>query len=256
MIRRPPVPALIALLMLPAAGHAQLALHAGVEYFRWKERTTPAVEETGAMFAFGFDYTQRADAGFLFAYRGRIWGGDVDYDGATLFTGDPVKSTTSYFGVTNELQARWRRPIEDGYFFDLVFGAGWDGWRRELSPIQKEDFDIVYLRLGTDFDTFRTDRWMIGLGVKFPMWAREDAHLTALGFDRNPILKPKRDVSAYAQVGYRFDRNWRVVGYADGYRFRESDAEPVTHATEGAMFVFQPASSMLNIGVKVEYSLR
>lgn len=256
MIRRILLSAFIACLLFPVPAAAQLAAHVGVEYLRWKERTVPEVRETGALFAIGVDYTQAADRGLLFAYRGRLWTGDVDYEGAELFTGIPVKSTTSYFGMSNELQSRWRRQIEEGYFVDLVLGVGWESWRRELSRFQKEDYDVAYVRIGMDFDTPEIDKWMIGLGVKYPVWTRLDAHLTSIGFDRNPELKPGRDVSAYAQAGYRFDRSWRVIAYADGYRFKESDGEIVNHSTQGTVEVFQPASSMLTVGAKVEYSFR
>lgn len=256
MIRRMLYPIIIGGLFLPAAALAQVAMHVGAEYFRWQEQTTPKIEETGPMFSIGFDYTQAADSGFLFGYRGRLWTGEMDYEGAELFSRAPLKGTTGYFGVTNELQGRWRRQIEEGYHFDVVLGVGWDRWRRALSRFQKEEYDVAYVRLGMDFDTPEVDRWMIGVGAKYPLWTRLDAHLTAIGFDRNPMLKPKRDISAYAHAGYRFDRQWRLIAYADGYRFGESDPEPVTHVTEGALLVFQPESSLLTVGARVEYSFR
>src|SRR4051794_9224783 len=71
--------------LFPALARAELTLSAGVDYLNWSETTTPEVTESGLMYVLGLAYTQNRDAGALFAYRGKLWGGKVDYDGATLF---------------------------------------------------------------------------------------------------------------------------------------------------------------------------
>src|SRR4051812_9582633 len=88
-----------------APAYAQWSIDGKVEHFRWQEKTSPSVTETGPRFGLGLGYTQNKTGGWMFAYRGEFYGGDVDYKGATLFGGTPVDSTTSYTGLLNELQA-------------------------------------------------------------------------------------------------------------------------------------------------------
>ena len=70
-----------------------------------------------------------------------------------------------------------------------------------------------------------------------------------------PTLKPGRDVNLYGNIGYRFDEKLSVTVYYDGFEFKQSRLEPVTRGAS-AGFVFQPASGMSVIGLKVEYRLR
>lgn len=256
MLRTPIFALMLALVSIQA--QAQLAVSAGIEYLKWEEETTPAVTETGPLLALGLEYTWDQPEGFVFRYRGRFYTGDVAYDGAFLFSGTPVKSTTSYLGIDNEIQARYRKPIEDEYWLDLVLGLGWDSWQRKLSASQKEDFDVAYARLGAEFDTHATASWLIGFGVKYPLWIREDAHLTDIGFDSNPQLKPGRDISFYGRLGYHIDRNLRLIAYADGFRFKQSAGVDVNEVALGLgpTVLVQPRSKLFIGGVKLEYAFQ
>ncbi len=243
-------------IFLPTDAHAQLSLSVGTEYFKWEEDTSPDVTEEGALFAFGISYTQERSDGPLLGYRGRLWTGTVDYTGSTLFSGQPIMGSTGYFGFTNELQGRWRRQLQvNNSRLDIVAGAGIDAWRRELSSVQREDFLVVYVRTGIVVDAKRKYAWILGAGVKFPVWIREDAHLTNIGFDSNPRLNPGGRLSAYAQLGYRFSNALRIIGYADGYHFSRSNEVNVTEIKQGLgnTTLFQPASEMLVLGIKLEY---
>ena len=244
--------------LMPAISQAEFAVNAGVEYFDWTEDTTPKVKETGPMFTLGLAYTQDREKGWLFAYRGKIWGGSADYEGATLFGGTPLKSTTNYEGINNELQARWRRVGTSGSSLDGVLGLGLDLWRRELSSIQKEDYSIGYLRLGIESNANYNGQWTVGLGLKFPFWTYENAHLDEIGFDSNPILHPGREVSPYGSLGYRFTPKFQVVGYYDGFRFGKSNEVQANEIANGLgpTTLFQPSSSMAIYGIKFEYLLR
>ena len=46
---------------------------------------------------------------------------------------------------------------------------------------------------------------------------------SSLGFDRNPTLQPGKEWSVYAQIGYRFRRNWQLIGFMYSVRFGESN---------------------------------
>ncbi|HVY05931.1 MAG TPA: hypothetical protein VHB46_08135 [Burkholderiales bacterium] len=248
---------LAAALLLPAIAHAQLVINGGVEYFRWTEETTPEVRETGEVGFLGLAWTQAKDEGTLFGYRGRIWGGTVDYDGATLFGGMPLQSKTTYEGINNEAQIRYRKSGGASGSLDGLLGIGLDLWRRELSSVQKEDYSIGYVRLGIESNTNYKGQWTAGIGVKYPFWTYENAHFDKIGFDSNPILHPGKEVSPYASLGFRFTPKFQTVAYYEGYRFSRSDPVQTNEVANGLgpTSLVQPASNMSIFGIKLEYML-
>lgn len=236
---------------------AQLTITAGIESFHWEEATDPVVEEDGFLFALGLAYTQKRDEGAVWAYRGRFWTGEVDYNGSTLFTNQPLTGTTAYVGLENEAQFRWRKPLRDGrYGRDLVLGLGVDRWRRELSAQQYEDYTVIYTRAGIEVHSASPRSWQFALGAKYPLQVYENAHLTNIGFDRNPELNPGGKISAYAELGYRFDRTWQLTGYLESYRFSRSNEEQITEIANGygPQTVYQPASDMTIVGIKLQWA--
>jgi len=244
--------------LFPALARAELTLSAGVDYLNWSETTTPEVTESGPVYALGLAYTQNRDAGLLFAYRGKVWGGKLDYDGATLFGGTPVKSKTDYLGVSNEAQVRWRKAGKPSGSLDGVLGAGVDVWRRTLSTVQSEDYAVGYLRLGVESGSDDSSRWTASVGFKYPVWTYLNAHFNDIGFDSNPILHPGKDVAPYGSLGYRFTSTLQVVGYYEGFRFGRSDAVQANEVAAGlgATTLVQPASTMSVFGIRAEYLLR
>ena len=227
---------------------------AGVEYFNWKESITPTVKETGPRVALGLNWTQNKEAGWLAAYRLKVYKGNVDYEGAFLFTGTPVSSRTHYFGYTNEIQGIYRTADRS---FEFVSGLGWDSWQRNLSPQQEEDYDIYYVRLGININTRTKQGFFGGGGAKFPIYTTEDAHLQSIGADQNPRLHPGRDLSLYGELGYRINPKWDLIGYYDSFRFRQSNVVTVSAnaIAPGASFiVFQPQSRMDIVGLKIQYT--
>lgn len=253
-----PVAWLAAAALLPAPSIAQVALSGGASWFHWDEDTSPTVTESGPLFGLGFEYFVPREAGLILGYRGKLWFGEMDYEGSTLFPPHiPVQATTDYTGFSNELQSRYRTPARSGRFSDLVFGLGYDTWERRLSRIQREDYRVFYARLGFENSSRQTRSWTFGGGIKYPFWTHEDAHLDEVGFDSNPALKPDGAISLYAEIGYRFDVRWRLVGYYDGYRFNESDPVQVNDLVMGmgTVTLVQPASTMSILGLKLEYRL-
>ena len=242
-----------ALAALPA--HAQLAVTAAVEYFQWIEDTSPIeVREQGPLFVLGLEYTQPKDQGWLFAYRGKVYTGTVQYDGALLSAPSvPVSGDTSYFGVTNEVQLRYRLLPQRSYRFDLVGGAGYDFWERELSDVQTEDYQVAYVRLGIALDTTSDRGWMLGTGLKYPVWTEEDAHFTDFGYQQNPKLQPVGRVSPYVYAGFRFQPHLALVGYFDSYSFGASDPVTVSSSGGGSTQFYQPASVQYNFGIGLQY---
>jgi hypothetical protein len=233
--------------------HADLRAGVGTEFLSWKEDTTPEVKENGGLIAFALEGTQASDGGLLLAYRGRLYAGVVQYEGSELFPPRrPVSSTTEYLGTSQEVQGRYRFLVGDLRPLDLVLGVGVDLWQRKLSAKQKEDFVIGYARLGLESDS-DVKGVLVGGGLKYPFYTWENAHLTDIGFTTNPILEPGKQVSPYAFFGYRFESPFALMLYVDTFRFGRSQLEPVTHATQGALSAFQPASTRLNVGFRVVF---
>ncbi len=245
-----------ALLALSAGAQAGWSVSADLEAFQWKEDGTPSVSERGPRYGLSWGYLNERDAGWQWAYRGQFRRGTVDYSGAFLFTGQPTSARTRYTGLVNELQGIYRFP--QSYGFELLGGLGFDYWERNILPSQKEDYSVVFARLGFNIDPRAARGFFGGAGVKVPFYVSENAHLDELGFDQNERLNPKGELSVYAQAGYRFAARWSLIGYYDGYRFGESKTVTTTSsAFPGTQFLlFQPASKVDSFGLKLQYEFR
>lgn len=243
---------LATMLSVPVSAFAGWHLGGGVEYFQWTEEPNNIVKETGPMLQVNGGFTQDKDSGPLFAYRGRVYGGEVDYDGALLFdTSTRVKGEVQYSGTSHEAQLRLRIANSWSNGLDFVLGGGFDTWERRLSSSQKEQYFIGFARLGIDVD--QKDRgWLFGLGLKYPFYTYERAYLS--GMDPNPlILRPGQKISPYGQLGYQFNKNWRLVGYFDSFHFSESDPERAFVPGQGTSFFVQPESRLYRGGIRFEW---
>jgi len=243
-----------------ACAHAGWSITGDVERFRWAESTNPSVTETGPMLGIGARFAQDLPAGWQFGWRGRLYFGSVDYNGALLSTNEPITGTTEYTGLSNEGQAVYRVPGSP-YGLELVSGLIVDYWNRQLSSFQREQYWVGSLRLGLNADRREAIGWFGGAGLKYPFYTREDAHLTDIGFNSNPRIKPKGALSAYAEAGYRFSRNWSLTGYYESYRFKQSDSTPTVFNPDipdcaAGCRIFQPTSKVDSLGLRLQYNFQ
>jgi hypothetical protein len=252
--------AALAAVAVSGPAYAGWSITADLEHFRWAEKTQPRVTETGPMFGIGARFSQERPAGWQFGWRGRLYLGSVDYDGAFLDTGAPASGTTEYTGLVNEVQAAYRLP-GNAQGLEFVSGLILDYWNRQLSRDQRELYWIASLRLGLQADRRESTGWFGGGGLKYPFYTREDARLTEIGFSSNPRLEPKGAVSLYADLGYRFNRNMSLAAYYDSYRFKESDPTPrITNpfisgcTPPGGCRLIQPTSNVARLGLRLQYS--
>jgi hypothetical protein len=245
-----------ALLSLSAGAQATWSVSGDVEAFRWQESGDPRVTEKGPRYGLSWGYLRERDAGWQFAYRGQLRRGTIDYTGAFLFTGQPTTARTRYTGLVNELRGIYRFPQSHGV--ELLGGLGFDYWERNILPSQKENYSVVFARVGFNIDPRAARSFFGGFGVKLPFYVSENAHLDELGFDQNESLHPKGEPSAYAEAGFRFTQRWSLVGYYDGYRFGESKAVTATSsAFPGTQFLlFQPASKVDSLGLRLQYEFQ
>ena len=243
------------LLALSARAAAlDIAAGAGAEFFDWHEYSggTQLLEERGTRFNI-LDFRLQSDKarGALWGYHGKLYAGNVTYNGQTQFTHLPATTTTSYAGINHEGLLGWRWHPANLYLeFQAMLGG--DSWERDING-QIEDYAVVYVRNGVNISAAGEHGWYAGGGWKLPVYTHENAHLTDSGYTSNPSLTPGKRMSAYVNAGYRFARHWSVDGYYDSYRFSQSETEVVSDASGQRYVVVQPKSNMDTIGVNAHY---
>ena len=239
-------------MLVTAPAHAEWSVGAGFENFEWKESTSPQVKESGLRWALDLTWTQSREPGLSAAVNVKLYNGNVDYNGAGLFTGTPLSGETHYRGVQGEVQAWYRMPNT----IDVMLAIGWDRWDRRLSVAQEETWDVMYAKLGVAMNTATKQGFLGSVGVKYPVWTRENANFFELGGATNPRLKPGKSISLYGTLGYRVNPSWDVYAYYESFRFDESPTVAVPLAAGGTAFAFQPESKMDVIGMKVQYNFQ
>jgi hypothetical protein len=241
-----------ATMLMAGAARADLSIGGGFESFRWKESTTPAVKESGLRWVLDLTWSQSRAPGLSAGYNLKLYTGNVDYTGATLFTGVPVSDDTHYRGMVNEVQALYRMPQNA---VDIVLAAGWDRWTRKINSVTEEDWDVLYAKLGVNVNSATKQGFLGSAGIKYPVWTRENANFLGMGAVDNPRLRPGKDFSFYATLGYRVNPSWDVYAYYDGYRFKESNTVAVAFPG-GTLGFIQPESRQDVLGMKVQHNFQ
>ncbi|MDO8990331.1 MAG: hypothetical protein Q7U91_11945 [Sideroxyarcus sp.] len=254
---------LLAIFFLTAASAASAAWDAGagLEDYRWVEYPegidgTP--KEYGPRSALFVNWTQDGERGLLYAWRAKLYAGKVDYDTFLLAAPHtPVSTQTEYSGAASEAQLLYRSNV-GSYKLDQIGGLGLDVWRRAIlnsGGSQIEDFSILFLRAGLRLAKPGKQAGLHAeLGIKYPVSTNEDAHLTSLGYTTNPAISPGRAASGYAEIGYRINPRFDVLGYYDSWRFKRS--EDVRANKPGDLpgtywLIHQPESKMDAVGIKL-----
>ena len=230
---------------------------AGLEDYRWKEYPTNisgTPRESGTRAALFVNWTQEGN-GALFAWRAKLYGGTVNYDTFQMNAPyDPVSTKTDYNGAASEGQFYYRTNIGSRKM-DYLVGLGLDAWRRSIRNSggdQIEDYSIWFMRAGLRLGKSRNEAGLHGeLGLKYPVSTRENAHLDSMSYTTNPALSPKGAVSGYAEIGYRINARFDVLGYYDSWRFRQSADVMATNTSGISYYIYQPKSNMDALGAKL-----
>jgi hypothetical protein len=247
----------ISMLAVISAAQAAWDVGGGLEDYRWTEypegfNGTP--KETGMRSALFVNWTQEGDQGALFAWRAKLYGGTVNYDTFLISNGTPVSTKTDYGGAASEGQMLYRANL-GAYKLDYLGGLGLDFWRRSIRNTgfnQIEDYAILFMRAGLRLAKSKREAGFHGeCGFKYPVSTWEDAHLESMGYTSNPSLSPKGEVSGYAELGYRINARFDVLGYYDSWRFGRSADVMATDTAGNAWLIHQPKSSMEALGIKL-----
>ncbi len=247
----------IAFLFVTSSAQAAWDVGGALEDYQWIEypdASTDTPREYGLRSALFLNWTQEGDQDLLLAWRAKFYGGTVNYDTFLQSTGAPVSTKTDYGGVVSEGQLFFRTSLGD-YKLDYLGGPGLDSWRRSIRITggnQIEDYFILFFRAGLRLAKPRQVAGLHGeLGIKYPFSARENVHLDSMGYTSNPWLSPGGMVSGYAELGYRINARFDVLGYYDSWRFGRS-ANVIAADTAGALWrIYQPKSNMDALGIKL-----
>jgi hypothetical protein len=254
---------LLAILFLTVTSAARAAWEAGagLEDYRWieyPEEFNGTPKEHGPRTAVFVNWTQEGDRRLLLAWRAKLYAGKVDYDTFLLAAPHtPVSTQTEYSGVSSEAQLLFRSNV-GSYKLDQIGGLGLDVWRRAIlnsGGSQNEDYSILFLRAGLRLAKPEKQAGLHAeLGIKYPVSTSEDAHLTSMGYTSNPSLSPEGAASGYAEIGYRINARFDLLGYYDSWRFKRSAdvrANKPGDAPGTYWLIYQPESKMDAMGIKL-----
>lgn len=230
---------------------AQWSVDATVEHFSWREHTSPIeVHETGPRVVLGVGYVLPRARGALLAYRGTVYGGNVDYSGSFQFdVAQAARGTSGYVGTTQGVELRYRWPGA----VDALAGLDVDLWRRSLGTSQREDYRILSARLGVDHIAVRSSRVTAGGGLRWLLLTAEKSTIKEGGFTYRLLLSPGLGVNPFLHVGYRVAPRITVIATMDGMRLGQSDPLAVRRNGQPQAVVFQPASDLDVLGARIVY---
>jgi len=238
------------------SGTARAEWSAGLEYqrFKWTEPSI-GVSETGPLVGIGLGWDGEKPSGWALSYRGKYYFGTVDYDGATLVGGQPVKGSVDYDGLANEVGLSY--ALESQRRLRAGVGLGLDYWNRQLTSVQREEWLVYFLRAGVEWGNRLQEGWFLGGGVKYPFYVVQDPHARSIGTDQDVKLHPDGRVSWYADLSYRLNRKYTLSAFYDSYRFDQSAAVNVSGQLCLDSFgvpncrLLQPASNADMYGVRL-----
>lgn len=238
------------------------SLRGGLEYFRWQELDqggSQLVQEKGPRLGLtvGFDNLTRRSPGVLLGAEGRLYGGEVDYDGETVETGQPVNSETRYLGGRLEalVGSRLSAALGARVDLDLVATLGGEWWLRSIRDSRlsngtrvsgyDEYYTVVYAKLGLG-PVWQLEGRQIRLrgGIKYPVYTKEVVDTSSIGFEDDAELEPEPRVAAYASLttdlSERPSGTLFLNGFYEGYRFGDSDPDVIRRRDGVLVSVYQP----------------
>lgn len=258
---------------LPASASRleEFVLYPFVQYFNWEEfdsRGNRLLEESGPLFGVGtLLRVDLRDGRLMLQAKGELFGGNVDYDGQTQndpvnpeFSEIPVKTDVDYFGTRIEGDFGVRFGEEKGSVEPFI-GLGYRYWIRDLNdsvaidrngdPVgvggYTEEWQSLYTRWGMrGAYAFDEDfRLFAEVGGKYPIYNENTVDYFS---DDDVTIKPGKNFSPFAEIGFRLDR-FRATVFYEGFKFSRS---PLVYAG-GNDFLLQPESKSEIIGISLGY---
>lgn len=233
----------LSLYVTAAAAAAPVDISGGIEQFVWQEYDEGGgklLKESGQRLFIAVEAEKQVSERWIYGFRGRLYSGNVDYDGQTM-TGAPHSTSTDYDGIAIAADFSGRFIDAAGGYsaMALRFGVGGEAWRRHILPNNgvigyTEEYVVAFGKAGLAY--LPEQGWSAEAGLKYPFSVDEDVDLY------NVSLSPQGAFSFYARAVYNINQRWSIKGAYDSYRFKRSDV------VNG---VVQPESSMDTFGISV-----
>lgn len=254
-------------------GH-NVSLTVGAEKYHWEENYQGAhlLDEDGVRGSIGITWSNFVEpqGGAVYRVYGKLYGGEVDYDGATM-AGVPLQSRTRYVGFQGEGLGGYRFGGKVGGEIFSAFGL--DTWQRNLQDGTdalgnavtgyNENYLVINAKLGGSLFT-RFDGWGFTLraGVKQPLAVWEFVDQPFI-YD-NVTLRPSPRLSYFGSLDFVFGTRPRdaftVSIYYDSYKFAHSKGVPLTadgfQVVDGGgnpLYVLQPDSKSYVYGATFSF---
>jgi hypothetical protein len=226
--------------------------YVAVNDYWWKETIDglQLMKETGTLYAAGFMYTHIFDNQMTLKPAIEVFGGDVDYDGATQ-AGVPVKSTTKYFGFKLWGDVGYQFSVGRSSSVEPFAGLAVWTWSRTVQDATAadgtpafgytEDWTTFFARLGVRGEAALSGsvRWFAEGGMKLPIYNENYAHI-----DNGITLEPGRQVAFFAETGIAIHSFKASVTY-DQQRYSQSNS------SQGWI---QPESKSDQYGLKIGWA--
>lgn len=232
-----------------------------VQYQRWTWTEEDAagrrlLKEEGPLLGLGVTHDWPLGRAMEIAERLEGFVGEVDYDGRTQL-GDPVRTTTEYYGLTGELDARLRVPVNGDFDLLPFAGLGARAWLRRIDNTSRfssgydETWLTAYARAGGRFEWRATGRLHLfaSAALRIPLYNRARYSLSFDGGDDHVTVEPGRETTVAAEAGATVGSAHVAVFY-EQLKFSRSDSESVP-----PFEVFQPESEGRLIGLKLGIAL-
>lgn len=238
----------------PAAKKSDGRLFLSVEHFQWKEYVDgdEILEESGPIFGLGGEITTHLSKTLELGGRGRVFFGQVDYDGA-IFAPDgsstPYESDSLYGGLEVEGDLGRPFPTKSGIIWKPFFGLGLRYWQRTLDTSvsdddigdygYEEDWTSIFAVFGVEI---RRHDFFGRLALRAPLNNQETVDLSEQGGPEIE-LEPGEEVSFSGEFGMNFKRYFAAL-YFETLEFSESDLDDDTE------LFYQPESKARIIGIR------
>jgi hypothetical protein len=230
-----------------------------VESFTWKENGILGerpVKESGPRFGLGFTDYRVLRNGLSLRPCFELFGGSVDYDGATL-QGEPFISETYYFGLKGRLDVGY--PMGGAKAFEPFMGIGARYWTRDIQDSttalgapalgHREEWLTLYGRIGIRLMT----RFERGSVVRFEIGAQRSLsnnnvyHFSDNTNESDRSFDPGNKTSFFTEAGFHNGRYSMSLFY-ETLRFKETIPE---HDSNLGLYLYQPRVEMVTYGIKV-----
>ena len=211
------------------------------------------ISETGVTEEFGGGYRGNV-AGIELTPSAAIWGSVFAYDGVHADTLTPWKTITGDFGVKGALDVAVPIQLSENLNIAPTAGTGVNYFVRSVGP---EYWVVLTVKAGlrASYKGFTASA-----GAMLPYYTSDSIDWTDIGMNSSVTVRPKGQVSPYAEVSYRTGK-WEFGAFFEQMKWDASDLVPYkqfTNKSPAAVIavngsLYQPDTVINHGGLSVVY---